>query len=78
MNNPKSYEHVETRYSVGEEALTVVTTTRGTNGFGAVVTNRTIATVDKAGNVLTLSTQCLRGVAVSLAQAQRLVASLLR
>lgn len=55
MKNPASYEHVETRYSVGGGSITVVTTYRGTNGFGAVVTNQAIATVDKAGNVLTLS-----------------------
>lgn len=57
MKNPDSYEHVETRYSVGADAITVVTTYRGTNSFNAVVTNRAIATVDKAGNVLTLSSQ---------------------
>lgn len=55
MKNPKSYEHVETGYTVGAGSITVVTTYRGTNGFGAVVTNRAIATVDMAGNVLTLS-----------------------
>lgn len=55
MKNPASYEHVETRYSVGTDSITVVTTYRGTNSFGAVVPNQTIATVDKAGNVLTLS-----------------------
>ena len=55
MKNPKSYEHVETRYSVGKGVITVVTTYRGTNSFGAVVTNQAIATVDMAGNVLTLS-----------------------
>jgi chaperone required for assembly of F1-ATPase len=55
MKNPASYEHVETRYSVGTDSITVVTTYRGTNSFGAVVPNQAIATVDKAGNVLTLS-----------------------
>jgi len=55
MKNPASYEHVETRYGVGTDSITVVTTYRGTNSFGGVVTNRAIATVDKAGNVLTLS-----------------------
>lgn len=37
MKNPKSYEHVETGYTVGGGSITVVTTYRGTNGFGAVV-----------------------------------------
>lgn len=57
MKNPKSYEHVETRYSVGADSITVVTTYRGTNGFGAVVTSQAIATVDKTGNVLSLVSQ---------------------
>lgn len=55
MKNPKSYEHVETGYTVGADSITVVTTYRGTNGFGAVVTNQAIATVSMSGNVLTLS-----------------------
>lgn len=55
MKNPASYEHVETRYIVGADSITVFTTYRGTNGFGAVVTNQAVATVDKQGNVLTLS-----------------------
>ena len=57
MKNPDSYEHVETRYSVGADSITVVTTYRGTNSFNAVVTNQAIATVDKTGNVLSLSDQ---------------------
>lgn len=54
MKNPKSYEHVDTRYSVGPDSVTVVATYRGTNSFGAVVTNRAVATVDIDGNVLSL------------------------
>lgn len=54
MKNPASYEHVETRYRVGTDSITVFTTYRGTNSFGAVVPSEAIATVDKAGNVLTL------------------------
>lgn len=57
MHNPDSYEHVETRYQAGTEAITVVTTFRGTNKFGAVVTNKAIATVDGDGNVLSLESQ---------------------
>ena len=55
MKNPKSYEHVETRYTTGTDTNTVITTYRGTNSFGAVVTNQAVATVDIDGNVLTLS-----------------------
>jgi hypothetical protein len=55
MKNPASYTHVDTRYSVGTDSLSVVTSYRGTNGFGAIVTNQAVATVDRAGNVLALS-----------------------
>lgn len=55
MKNPKSYEHVETRYRIENGVITVLTTYRGTNSFGAVVTNSAVATVDMDGNVLTLS-----------------------
>lgn len=55
MKNPRSYEHVETRYQVGQDVIVITTLYRGTNGFGAVVTSRAIATVDMDGNVLTLS-----------------------
>lgn len=54
MHNPGSYEHVETRYSVDDGKVTIITTYRGTNGFGGTVTNRAIATVDPEGNVLSL------------------------
>lgn len=39
MHNPDSYKHVETRYSDMGEFIVVGTTFRGTNGFGAIVTN---------------------------------------
>lgn len=55
MHNPDSYKHVETRYSIGPDTLTVMTTYRGTNGFGAVVTNRAVAKADLQGNVLSIS-----------------------
>lgn len=54
MHNPSSYKHVETRYSIGSDTLTVVTTYRGTNGFGGVVTNRAVAKTDLQGNVLSV------------------------
>jgi len=39
MNNPKSFEHVSTRYWDRGDHIEVETTFRGTNAFGAVVTN---------------------------------------
>lgn len=57
MRNPKSYEHVETRYKVTDGGLTVYTQYRGTNAFNAIVTNTAVATVDAEGNVLSLKNQ---------------------
>lgn len=54
MRNPKSYEHVETRYLVNPDTITVFTTYRGTNAFNAIVTNTVVATVDANGNVLSM------------------------
>lgn len=59
MNNPDSFEHVdtvyywtdETKHSAGDK-ITVKMTYRGTNGFGGVVTETVIAQVDTHGNVL--------------------------
>lgn len=39
MHNPKSFEHVETRYGVTGDYAGIVMTYRGTNMYGAVVTN---------------------------------------
>lgn len=39
MNNPKSFEHVETRYGVTGDYAGIVMVYRGTNAFGAIVTN---------------------------------------
>lgn len=52
MNNPDSYKHVETVYWDKGSYLLVRTTFRGTNGFGAVVTERVFAKVDLNGNVI--------------------------
>lgn len=57
MKNPGSYEHVETSYSVGENSITVVTTFRGTNSFGATVPNTAVAEVALNGTVLSLRTK---------------------
>ena len=55
LNNPSSYEHVNTQYTVNPDAITVQSTYRAKNGFGAVVTSSATAEVDAAGNVLSLS-----------------------
>ncbi len=56
MHNPDSYKHVKTAYSdngIGR-GLTVQTTFRGTNSFGAIVTNVAVAEIDDSGRVLSL------------------------
>ena len=39
MHNPKSFEHAETRYTATSEYAGIVMVYRGTNAFGAIVTN---------------------------------------
>lgn len=55
LKDPDSYKHVETRYIDNGDHLMVYTTFRGTNSFGAVVTNSATAKTDLQGNVLSLS-----------------------
>jgi hypothetical protein len=57
MNDPKSYEHVETRYADKGDHLIVKTTFRGKNAFGGVVPNWVIAKTDLDGNVLEVIAQ---------------------
>jgi len=52
MNDPKSYEHVETKYWDHGEYLIVQTTFRGKNAFGALVKNQVKAKVGLNGKVL--------------------------
>ncbi|MBN2088933.1 hypothetical protein JW964_04945, partial [candidate division KSB1 bacterium] len=52
MNDPSSYEHVETKYSDKGDHLVVKTTFRGKNAFGGIVTNSITAKVDLNGNVI--------------------------
>lgn len=51
MNDPASYEHVETRYGDRGDHLIIFTKFRGKNMFGGVVVNSCTATVDLNGNV---------------------------
>ena len=52
MNDPKSYEHAETKYWDMGDHLVVTTTFRGKNAFGGVVKNWVKAKTDLDGNVL--------------------------
>lgn len=52
MNDPNSYEHVETVFWDKNDYLIVMTTYRGKNAFGGVVKNFVKAKVDFNGNVL--------------------------
>lgn len=51
MNDPSSFEHVETRYNDQGSRLYVVMQFRGTNAFGGVVTQTATAYCDLDGNV---------------------------
>lgn len=57
MNDPKSYEHVETRYLEDGDFLLVTTKFRGTNAFGGKVINTVSAKVDLDGNVVEIINQ---------------------
>jgi hypothetical protein len=55
MNDPKSFEHIETSYVVSENEYVIVKMVfRGKNAFGALVKNTVYAKVDPEGNILTL------------------------
>lgn len=57
MNDPDSYDHVETVYSDMGDYLVVRTTFRGKNAFGGVVKNWVKAKVDLNGNVIEIIEQ---------------------
>lgn len=53
MNDPDSYEHVETKFKKeGENRIYVITKFRGKNAFGGKITKTVHAIVDYNGNVL--------------------------
>lgn len=52
MNDPDSYEHVETRYSDKGTYIRVFCTFRGKNAFGGIVKNTKTADFDLDGNYL--------------------------
>lgn len=57
MNDPDSYEHVETKYWDLKDHLVVLTTFRGKNAFGGKVINTVKAKVDLDGNVIEIIEQ---------------------
>jgi hypothetical protein len=57
MNDPDSYDHVETVFWDMKDYLVVLTTYRGKNAFGGVVKNFVKAKVDLNGNVLEIIEQ---------------------
>lgn len=52
MNDPKSFEHIETKYADKGTYLYVYMKFRGSNAFGATVLNTIRAKVDLQGNIL--------------------------
>jgi len=57
MNDPDSYEHVETRFRDQGSSIIVTTKFRGANAFGGKVVNTVQATVDFEGNIVEILSQ---------------------
>jgi len=57
MDNPRSYEHVLTRYWDQGDHLRIYVEFRGTNKFGAIVKGTIVAIVDLRGNVVEILAQ---------------------
>ena len=54
MNDPESFDHIETRFKDLGNEIVIHESFRGKNAFGGLVINKVIATVDVEGNVLTM------------------------
>ena len=54
MNDPESFDHIETRFKDLGNEIVVHESFRGKNSFGGLVINKVVATVDIEGNVLTM------------------------
>lgn len=52
MNDPDSYEHIETKFADRGDYIVVITKFRGANAFGGKVINSVTAKVDFNGNVI--------------------------
>ena len=57
MNDPRSYEHVETTYIDRGDYLVVTTTFRGRNAFGALVKNSVTAHARLDGSIIAIVEQ---------------------
>jgi len=57
MNDPDSYDHIETRYLDKGDHILVITKFRGANAFGGKVINSISANVDLEGNVIEILSQ---------------------
>ena len=59
MKNPKSFEHVQTKYNdfSGQGYRVIHMTYRGTNSFNAIVTNTISVKVNLQGDVLSILSQ---------------------
>lgn len=57
MNDPDSYEHVETRFKDMQDHILVSTKFRGKNAFGGKVLQTVTAKVDMKGNVIQIIEQ---------------------
>lgn len=57
MNDPDSYEHIETRFNDEGDYILVITKFRGANAFGGKVINTVSAKVDFSGNVIEVISQ---------------------
>lgn len=54
LKDPESYEHIETRYGVKDDIVTVVMKYRAKNSFGGFVVNQAIATAKIDGTLITV------------------------
>ena len=66
MNDPDSYEHIETIFWKSREYMTVQTKFRGKNAYGAIVQDKIKAKVSYEGEVLEITS--LRGPTLSTGQ----------
>lgn len=57
MNDPDSYEHVETVQLDKGDYIIVKTTFRGKNAFGGIVKNWVMAKTDLNGNIIEVISQ---------------------
>lgn len=52
MNDPKSYEHVKTSYTIDDDMIHVMTVFRGKNAFGGIVTTSAFASFSIDGELI--------------------------